>query len=78
MGTIDRRQFLSTSLGAGALAGAAHVRLPRHPGIAASATRSPAVRTSSVPAGPGNANVMGLSGKPDGAGVSASLIGASY
>ena len=56
MGTLDRRQFLSTSLGAGAVAGAAHLGLPLHPGTLASAAlqapRSIAPRSSGVAPGP--------------------------
>jgi len=39
MGTLDRRQFLSRTLGAGAVAGAAHVGLPRLPGAGPAASR---------------------------------------
>jgi uncharacterized protein (DUF1501 family) len=43
MGTLDRRQFLSRTLGAGAVASAAHLRLPRlgdDPAASAATTRS--------------------------------------
>lgn len=56
MGTLDRRQFLSGTLGAGAVAGAAHVGLPMRSESAAStsAARVRASRStvSSVPPGP--------------------------
>jgi len=56
MGTLNRRQFLSTSLGAGAVAGAAHIGLARHLGESGSATshaaRSLTPRTSGVAPGP--------------------------
>jgi uncharacterized protein (DUF1501 family) len=56
MGTIDRRQFLSRSLGAGAVVSAAHVRLPRRPAVTTTAETDPSQllrpRTSSVAPGP--------------------------
>ena len=67
MGTVDRRQFLSGTLGAGAIAGAAHLGLPKHPGVVASASRTPGSGARpSTRVAPGPFVLCTLSGGNDG------------
>jgi uncharacterized protein (DUF1501 family) len=79
MGTLDRRQFLSRTLGAGAVAGAAHVGLPRHPATVASTLPARArVRAHASSVKPGPFVLCTLTGGNDGLNTVVPYLNSDY